>query len=224
MDIDLDLDVRGEIVTVAIDRVVNAGYSGRDQDAVQDHIDELVADGIDAPDRVPTTYPVPPNVLLVDPGEIQVVGENTSGEAEFALLVTGDESYVVAASDQTDRHLERDDVQQSKAIAPNVVSREAWQFSAVRDHWDEIEIRAWNTVDGERQRYQETTLESILEPEAILDLVRDRRGGPLDRTAVFSGTVPVLSGELQPGSRFEVELVDPVRDRRLAVGYDVETI
>lgn len=221
---EIDLNVRGNVVTVAVDRVVNAGYSGRDRESVQEHVDELVADGIEAPDRVPTTYRVPPGVLRVDPGAIQVVGEDTSGEAEFALLVTGDETYVVAASDQTDRDLERADVRKSKAIAPNVLSRDAWRFSTVRDRWDDLELRAWNTVGGERQRYQDATLGQILEPETILEMVRDRYGGPLDGTAILSGTVPVVSGELQPGSRFEVELADPENDRSLSVAYDVDQI
>lgn len=221
---EIDLNVRGDVVTVAIDRVVNAGYSGRDRESVRKHVDELVEDGIEAPDRVPTTYRVPPGVLRVDPGAIQVVGEDTSGEAEFALLVTGTETYVVAASDQTDRNLECDDVRKSKAIAPNVLSRDAWRFSTVRDRWDDIELRAWNVVDGERVRYQDATLGQILEPDAILEMVRDRYGGPLDGTAILSGTVPVVSGELQPGSRFEVELVDPDAGRSLSVTYDVTPI
>ena len=221
---EIDLNVRGAVVTVAIDRVVNAGYSGRDRESVQEHVDELVDDGIEAPDQVPTTYRVPPGVLRVDPGEIQVVGGDTSGEAEFALLVTGGETYVVAASDQTDRALERDDVRKSKAIAPNVISRDAWRFSTVRDRWDDLELRAWNTVDGERERYQDATLGTILEPENIFDMVRDRYGGPLEGTAILSGTVPVVSGELRPGSRFEVELADPDESRSLSVAYDVTPI
>lgn len=220
----IELNVYGEVVTVDVERVVNAGYSGRDDDAVQAHIDELVEDGIEAPEEVPTTYELAPNVLLSDPCSIRVVGEDTSGEAEFGLLVTAGESYVVAASDQTDRDLERESIQKAKQIAPNVVSRRAWRLADVRDHWDDIEIRAWNTVDGERRLYQETTLASILEPEELLEIVRNRYGGPLDGTAILSGTVATVEGELAPGSTFEVELVDPERDRSLTVSYDVVTM
>jgi hypothetical protein len=223
-DMEIDLEVRGAVHTVAIDRVVNAGYSGRDRETVQEHIDELLADGVEAPDRVPATYRVPPTAVRVDPGTIEVVGEDTSGEAEFGLVVAGGTTYVVAASDQTDRALEREDVRKSKAIAPNVLSREAWRLPAVRDDWDDIVLRAWNTVDGERERYQETTLETILDPGSLLELVRDRYGAPLGGTLILSGTVPVLSGEIRPGSRFEVELVDPGRDRSLSVAYDVTPI
>lgn len=220
----LELNVNGEVVTLEIDRVINAGYSGRDEEAVQDHIDELVEDGIAAPDSVPTTYELAPYTLLSDPGSIQVVGNATSGEAEFGLLLAGEDAYVVAASDQTDRELERESIQMAKQVAPNVISRRAWRLSDVRQHWDDIEIRAWNTVDGERRLYQETTLESILEPEEILDIIRDRYGSSLDGTAVLSGTVATVSGDLTPGSVFEVELHDPVREQSLSVTYTVDTL
>ncbi|QHS18094.1 DUF2848 family protein [Halopenitus persicus] len=220
----LRLNVHGEVVTVAVDRVINAGYSGRDEDAVQAHIDELVADGIPAPETVPATYELSPNVLRVDPDAVRVAGTNTSGEAEFGLVVTGGETYVVAASDQTDRDLERDSIQKAKQIAPNVLSGDAWRLSDVRDHWDEIELRAWNTVDGERRRYQEATFEAIREPTDLLETVADRYEGPLDGTALLSGTVATVDGELAPGSRFEVAIHDPVTDRELSVAYDVETM
>jgi hypothetical protein len=220
----VELNVNGEVVTISVDRIVNAGYSGRDEGAVQDHINELVEDGVDVPDSVPTTYKLAPNTLLVDPGTVQVVGKDTSGEAEFGLLAVDDEVYVVAASDQTDRNLEPENIQKSKQVAPNVVSQLAWRLSEVRDQWDCIEIRAWNTVGGERQLYQDTTLAAILEPEALLDIIRERYGGPLGGTAVLSGTVATVGGKLTPGSTFEAELVDTVRDRSLSVAYDVKTM
>lgn len=220
----LELDVAGELVQVDVDRMVNAGYSGRDEEAVQAHIDELVADGVAAPDQVPATYAVAPNSLRADPEAIQVVGEHTSGEAEFGLVRAGGETYVVAASDHTDRALERESVQKAKQIAPNVVSRDAWRFAEVQDHWDEIELHAWTTVDGERQRYQDDTLAALLSPADILDVVHERYGEVAGGEMVLSGTVGTLGGEVQPGSRFEVELADPVRDGSLSVGYDVKTL
>ena len=220
----IELNVDGELVRVVVNHVVNAGYSGRNEESVRAHIDELANDGIEAPDAVPTTYELAPNVLLTDPGTVRVVGGDTSGEAEFGLLVTRDESYVVAASDQTDRDLERDNIQKSKQIAPNVISRHAWKLSDIRNHWDKIEIRAWNTTNGERRLYQEATLASILEPEELLDAVRDQYGGPLNGTSVLSGTVTTIGGNLTSSSAFEVELVDSVRGRSLSVAYDVETM
>jgi hypothetical protein len=220
----LDFNVDGEGVQFALERIFNAGYSGRDEAAVQAHIDELVEEGLSEPAEVPVLYQLAPYTVLVDPTEITVVGPETSGEAEFGLFITGDETYVVAASDHTDRDLETESIPKSKQIAPNVVSKRAWRYEDVRDHWDEIELRAWNTRDGDRNRYQETTLAEILPPADILDIVRDRHEAPLHGAGVLSGTVATVSGELYPGSRFEVELHDPVLDRTLSVGYDVTVV
>lgn len=179
----VQLNVEGEIVTVDVDRVINAGYSGRDKDDVQDHIDELLKDDIisEEPDTVPATYQVSPYTLLTDPDEIQVVDEETSGEAEYGLLVTGDETYVVVASDQTDRDLERHGVQKSKQITPNVISADAWRLSDVQDHWDELQLRAYTTIDGERKRYQDSLLDELLPSDDILDEVTKRYGRTFPR-------------------------------------------
>lgn len=224
--VELRLNVEGEIVELKIDRLINAGYSGRDQAAVQEHIDEMMKDGIvtEEPDRVPETFQLAPYLLLVDPDRIQVVGEDTSGEAEYGMLITGDETYVVAASDQTDRELEKHGIQESKQIAPNVISADAWRLSDVRDHWDEIQLRAFNTADGEREPYQDDPLAELLPPEEILEVVRERYPGDLAGTVVLSGTIPTVGGELAPGDRFEVELYDPERDRTIETGYDVEPV
>ncbi|MDX1746188.1 MAG: DUF2848 family protein, partial [Halobacteriales archaeon] len=206
------------------DRCINGGYSGRDEASVQAHIDELAEDGIPAPDRVPMFYPLAPYTVLVDPGSIQVVGGATSGEAEFGILHAGEEKYVVAASDQTDRDLETQSIQLAKQIAPNVLSRRAWRYSAIEDHWDDIELRAWNTIDGERRLYQEAELGTIRRPNSLFSEMVERFGGSRHGTAMLSGTVPTVSGELRPGSRFEVELYDPELDRSLRVGYDIDEI
>lgn len=222
----LRLNVEGEIVAVEIDRVINAGYSGRDEADVQAHIDELLKDDIIAeePDRVPATYQLSTYALLANPGRIQVVGEDTAGEAEYALLVTGDETYVAAASDHTDRAIEKHGVQKSKQIAPDVISTDAWRLSDVRDHWDDIQLRAHNTVDGEREPYQDSALVELLSPADLLDEVGERYDGSLSGTAILSGTVPTVGEELTAGDRFEVELHDPVRDRTVGVAYAIDPI
>lgn len=213
--------VDGLGIDLEIERVYNAGYSGRDQEAVQAHIDELVEEGIPEPENVPEIYELGPHTTAIDPESIRVVGSDTSGEAEFALLRAGGETYVAAASDHTDRDLETRSIQESKQIAPNVLSRRVWRFDDVREHWDEIELRAWNWIDGERTLYQDTTLAAVLPPEDILDTARERFDGPLQGVAILSGTVATVTGDISPGIRFEVELHDPVRDRSLSLGYDV---
>jgi len=206
--------------TLAVERIVNCGYTGRDEAAVQAHIDELAAEGVPAPDDFPTFYPKPHH-LLATPGHIKVVGDRTSGEAEFVLVPTTEETYVGVGSDHTDRDLERTEVLASKLVCQNVVGETLWPLSAVQDHWDELALRSW-VVEGEtRTKYQETTLDAIRPPSDLLSMVEERLRVPLAGTAVFSGSVATETEELRPASRFEAELYDPELDRQLTCEYDV---
>lgn len=220
----MEFNVEGKVVEVDIERIINAGYTGRDQEAVEKHIDELMEEGIDAPDEVPITFELAPYSTLVDPGEITVVGEQTSGEAEFGLIVTGSDTYVVAASDQTDRKLESESIQLSKQIAPNIVSRCAWNLDDVRKEWDGIEIRAMNTRNGAQKIYQDATLGDILPPEELINICEQRYSEPLTGTIILSGTVPTVSGELPPGDQFNITLNHPANKRELNLSYDINAV
>lgn len=216
--------VDGEGIRLEFDRVYNAGYSGRDEEAVQAHIDELVDEGIECPSEIPALFELAPYTTLIDPGRIRVVGPETSGEAEFALLRAGGSTYVAAASDHTDRNLETESIQKSKQIAPNVLSRRVWRLKDIRDHWDEIELRSWNWIDGERTLYQNTKLATLLRPREIVETVRERHAFRLQGVAILSGTVATVSGDIVPGSAFEVELHDPIQETSLSVSYDIDVI
>src|SRR4051812_13824317 len=74
-------------------RVVLAGYTGRDREAVQRHIDELLAQGIPAPERTPELYRTEPDRVQVG-GALPKGDGWSSGEVEFVLLVSGDTTYV----------------------------------------------------------------------------------------------------------------------------------
>ena len=85
----LDLEVvsgnRSETIQFKIERMINAGYVGRDRQAVVDHIEELSKEGVPPPPSVPMIFPVLcHNITTAD--KIEVVGRKTSGEVEFALL------------------------------------------------------------------------------------------------------------------------------------------
>ena len=54
--------------------------------------------------------------------EVVVVGDKTSGEAEFVLVYSGAELYVGVGSDHTDRGLERLSVSRSKQVCPKPLS------------------------------------------------------------------------------------------------------
>ena len=204
-----------------VKRMVNGGYVGRNQEEVRRHIEELAQKGIPGPSSTPTLYPVSRR-SLTQASSIEVFGEETSGEAEFVLLVEDEKQiYVGVGSDHTDRKLEKFDIAWSKNICPNVISRELWSFDDVLPHWDEIALRSWVTRAGKRSLYQEAALRSILPPKELISFVRSRVRGELDHVVIFSGTIGLLKGELIFGEKFEVELEDPVSGDRLSASYEV---
>ena len=206
-----------------IERLLNLGYTGRDEAAVRAHIDELADEGISGPNEVPTLYPKP-NHLVSTGGTFEVMSNRTSGEAEFVLLSEADRTYVGVGSDHTDREIESESISLAKAVCPNVMGDSVWQLSTVEDHWDELELRSWVTNDGDRVRYQEATVAEIRSPEDLLDIAADRMTAPLEGTAVFGGSVATETDGFVCGERFEVELHDPILDRTLYSEYDVEPI
>jgi hypothetical protein len=207
-------------VTVDIWRLINAGYTGRDQAAVRDHIEELKAHGVPAPISTPTMYAKPASLLTQGPS-IEVLGGHTSGEAEFVLLISGGRVLVAAGSDHTDRELEKVSIEKAKMMCPNVISREVWDLAEVRDGWDDIVLRGYATAQGRRVLYQEAPLGKMMTPEDLMALAKARTDGDLEGLALFSGTVAMLGGEMIFGDRFEVELLDVRRGRGLRCDYRI---
>src|SRR5260370_36799198 len=94
-----------EEVAVEIEQLVIAGWTGRDVAALNHHIEELKALGVQPPSSVPLYYRVSAQ-LLTQADRIQVVGHDTSGEAEPVLVGAQDRPWVPLASDHTDRKAE----------------------------------------------------------------------------------------------------------------------
>ncbi len=197
--------------------MVLAGYTGRDQEAVRRHVEELAAHGVPAPERVPAFYRVTPD-LVVSADRLAVLGPHTSGEGEFILFRFDGELMVGVGSDHTDRALERDNVAKSKQLCRKVVGSRVWRLADALPHWDHLVLRSFG--DDERP-YQEGSLTGLLDPEEIWRRVDERIGGAPDGLLVFSGTLP-LAGELAYASRFRVELLDERHGQRLEVAYSVE--
>jgi hypothetical protein len=223
LDLALVRAARAEPVCVDVERVIVAGFTGRDRAAVERHLAELRAHGVPCPDRTPVLYQKFAR-LLTTAGAVEVLGPDTSGEAEFVLLAGRDRVLVAAASDHTDRELEKTSIEKSKLVCPGVLSPEVWDLADVRGHWDELVIRSHVTRQGRRLLYQEGRLDAMLHPDDLLRLVRERLRGDLAGAAVFSGTLAAVGGELVCGERFEVELHDPRLRRRLTCDYRVTPV
>jgi Protein of unknown function (DUF2848) len=211
-----------EKVAVDINDLVIAGWTGRDVAALNHHIEELKAIGVQPPSRVPLYYRVAAR-LLTQAESIQVIGDDTSGEAEPVLVGTADRLWVTVGADHTDRKLESYGVAVSKQVCPKVIGRTAWRFEEVEPHWDRLLLRSFITEGSKKVLYQEGPLATIREPR---ELVAGWRNGDTRLpagTAMFCGTLPAL-GVIRSSSRFEMEIEDPVLGRTLAHAYDVEAL
>lgn len=225
MTLDLTLQRNGtrEPLRFEVRRIINAGFTGRDRAAVQRHIEELRSHGVPCPDRTPVLYPKPAR-LITTAAELEVLGPATSGEAEFVLLAGPDRVLVGAGSDHTDRDLEKTTIEKAKLVCPNVLSAEVWDLAEIREGWDDLLLRSYVTAGGKRTLYQEGRLAGMLTPADLLALVRDRMKGDLAGTAIYSGTLALLGGQLICGERFEVELQDERRGRALRCDYRLTPI
>jgi hypothetical protein len=215
------LDSHARTETVAPTKLVVAGWTGRDAAAVTHHIEELKALGVSPPSRTPIFY-LGSLSRVTCAGAIEVLGEDTSGEAEFVLLQHKGVLWVGIGSDHTDRKLETYGVAASKQICDKPIGAEFWRYDAVAPHWDQLKLRSYATIDGKRELYQDGSVAKMLSPASLLSLYNDAGVLP-DGTLMFCGTLAAIGG-IRPGSRFECELTDPVLQRSIRCGYDINVL
>jgi len=205
-----------DLIDVPIRTVIIAGWTGRDQAALQKHIAELEALGVKPPTSTPIFYRVAASRLTTAP-VIEVTGESSSGEVEFVLLHHGGRLWVGIGSDHTDRDVETYNITVSKQMCEKPVSGEFWEISSVAEHWDSLVLRSYVHEAGERTLYQEGPLSAMLSPAELLSCWR----APLEEgTLMFCGTLAAHGG-IRPSSSFEFELEDPILERRLSHAYDI---
>jgi len=206
---------------VQIDRLVIAGWAGRDEAAVRHHIEELQAIGVKPPSTVPCYYPLAATLLTTD-AEIEVPRADSSGEVEAVLLSTPEGLLVGIGSDHTDRKVEAYDVTVSKQMCAKPVSQDVWRFEEVAGHWDQLISRTWRVRDGARALYQEGPMTGLRDPRELAEKYAGPSGLPVG-TAMYCGTHAVI-GQLGYGEAFEMELHDPVLNRSLRHAYRVRTL
>lgn len=201
-------------------RLLVAGYTGRDPAAVDAHIAELARHGVPPPEHAPW-------IFVADPARLQIGGTvwaydgTSSGEAEYVLLIDEDGVFVCIGSDHTDRGLERLSIERSKQVYPRVLSEQAWPLDDLLPRWDALRLRSWAGDGGRLTRYQDGTLGQLIRPERLLEIIGPDPG---PGTVVFSGTLPVLGGEVRPAQRFEAELAAPDGQPLARLGYDTAVL
>jgi hypothetical protein len=199
--------------------LIVAGWTGRDEAALRHHIEELAAIGVPRPSSVPVFYR---NSALnvTQASRLQVLGPDTSGEAEPVVISYGERLWLTVGSDHTDRKAETMGIALSKQLCAKPVARELWLLDDVAAHWDRLQLRAFATIDGRRVTYQEGTLAGMRTP---VDLIARYGTALSEGTVMFCGTLAAIGG-IRPASRFEVELTDPVLNRTLRHAYDIDML
>ena len=200
--------------------LVIAGWTGRDVAALEKHIRELEAIGVKRPKTTPIFYRVAASLLTSD-NTIEVLGDQSSGEAECVVYCRDDGLFVGLGSDHTDRKAETVGVSLSKQMCAKPVSREVWRLEDVAAHWDRLILRSNVGTEGWRRLYQEGPVAAMRPPTELFKLYC---GGLLPvGTAMFCGTLAVHGG-ITPSETFEMELEDPVLGRKITHSYRVKTL
>jgi hypothetical protein len=208
-------------LTLAIDQLVIAGWTGRDPVARDKHIAELEVLGIARPATTPIYYRASARRLTQE-DSIEACGDDSSGEVEFVLIGWQGRVFVGLGSDHTDRKVESYNVTVSKQMCDKPVATVLWELEEVAAHWDRLILRSYAVTGGKRELYQEGTLDAMLPVEELIR--RGFDGGRIpDGCAMFGGTFAAKGG-IRSADRFEFELEDPVLKRKISHAYDVITL
>jgi uncharacterized protein DUF2848 len=195
-----------------------AGWTGRDEAALRHHIEELAAIGVPRPSSVPVFYRNSIHNLTQAP-VLEVLGPNTSGEVEPVIVALEDQLCLTVGSDHTDRKAETQGIALSKQLCAKQLGRDLWKLDDVVGHCDQLKMRSFATIDGERLTYQDGALSGMRPPA---DLIA-RYGSLAPNAVMYCGTVAAIGG-IRPATRFEMELEDPVLGRTLKHAYDINVL
>lgn len=200
--------------------LVIAGWTGRDEAALNAHIRELAAMGVAPPARTPIFYRVGAGLLTMS-SSLDVIGQDSSGEVEFVLFNIEGRLWVGLGSDHTDRKAESMGITLAKQLCPKPVAAELWAFDEIASHWDELVLRSFTVSAGRRSLYQEGTVSAMRDPRHLIELYggTDWRPG----TVMFGGTLAAIGG-IRWADAFAMELEDPVRKRRIAHSYAIRAL
>lgn len=204
----------GREIELTIDHLYVAGWTGRNKDAVNHHIEELAAIGIAPPSQVPLYYRVS-NGLLTQNKNIDVLGETTSGEVEPLLVQKDGETWIGLASDHTDRQLEAYSVAASKQACPKPTASELWKYESIKDHIDNLILRCCIKEDGQWILYQEGDLSNIRPLGELMSA-----SGFGENAAMLCGTLGAIGG-VRPAREYKMELEDPVINKTIKMEYSV---
>jgi hypothetical protein len=199
--------------------LIVAGWTGRDEKALHHHIEELAAIGVPRPSSVPVFYRIS-TANLTQATHLEVLGSDTSGEAEPVIVAMHDGLWLGVGSDHTDRKAETMGIALSKQICAKVVGKKLWSLDDVVGHWDKLILRAYVTIDGIRLKYQEGPLSAMRNPSDLMSRAEARF---VTGTVMFCGTLGTIGG-IRPSTQFTAILEDPVLNRKMTCEYDIDAL
>jgi len=207
---------RSELAPKAL---IVAGWTGRDEKALRHHIEELAAIGVPRPSSVPVFYRIS-TANLTQTAHLEVLGPDTSGEAEPVVVAMHDGLWLGVGSDHTDRKLETMGIALSKQFCAKMVGKTLWRLDEIAGHWDQLILRAYVTIDGKRLKYQEGPLSAMRNPSDLMS-----RAGTefVAGTVMFCGTLGAIGG-IRPAAQFTALIEDPVLGREMSCEYDVKVL
>ncbi|MBD3896515.1 DUF2848 domain-containing protein [Halomonas sp. ML-15] len=209
-------------IDVEVKELIIAGWAGREQAGIDEHIAELKEIGVTPPSSTPLFYRVAANQLSTEP-DIQVLGEASSGEVEIVLIGTPQGTLMGIGSDHTDREAEAWSVAHSKQVCAKPVSQQLWRLESVIEHWDSLQMSAYATFDGEEVLYQQGAVTGLLHPAELLKRFGLEQPQLAPGQVMLCGTLPVIGG-VRASEAFRMVLEDPVTGRQLEHRYAVQSL
>jgi hypothetical protein len=220
--LDFDLHTLGQgkqPVALEPAALIVAGWTGRDEAALRHHIEELATIGVPRPSSVPVFYRNS-FLNLTQAPVLEVLGPDTSGEVEPVIVALGDRLCLTVGSDHTDRKAETQGIALSKQLCAKSIGHDLWTLEDVAGHWDQLKLRSFAIIGGERVAYQDGTLSAMRPPD---DLIARYGAGLRPGTVMYCGTLGAIGG-IRPAVRFEMELEDPMLGRTLRHAYDINIL
>jgi hypothetical protein len=206
--------------------MVIAGWTGRDAAAIEHHIEELEKIGVTRPSAVPLYYRGSTS-LLTQASEVEVLGADTSGEAEPVLFFSNGEWWLTVGSDHTDRRVEAYSVAVSKQMCAKPLAGVAWRWSDVASYQDELRLRSRIFENGKWVGYQEGAFAAI-RPLVSLRDGHFAKGHAADGSFMFCGTLGALQNNdgvgIRPARQMEIEIHDPRRNHSIVHRYAVNAL
>jgi hypothetical protein len=128
--------------------------------------------------------------------------------------------WLGVGSDHTDRKAETMGIALSKQLCAKMIGDTLWRLDEVADHWDQLILRAFVTIDGGRVKYQEGPLSAMRNPSDLMSRAKaDFVGG----TLMFCGTLGAIGG-IRPAARFTALLEDPILGRQMSCEYGITAL